>query len=152
MIQLYIYIHIYRKVIQLYMYTYIHIIFHILFHYGFTGYWIFMLYSRTLLFIHSIYNGLHLLIPNWASLVAQTVKKSACNAGDPGSILGWEGPLEEGMATHSSILAWRIPWTEEPGGLQSTGSQRVRHDWTIKIYNPQTPYPSFLYSLRMNYF
>ena len=42
--------------------------------------------------------------------------------------LGWEGPLEEGMATHSSILAWRIPWTEEPGGLQSTGSQRVGHD------------------------
>ena len=37
--------------------------------------------------------------------------------------LGWEDPLEEGMATHSSILAWRIPWTEEPGGLQSTGSQ-----------------------------
>ena len=42
--------------------------------------------------------------------------------------LGWEGPLEEGMATHSSILAWRIPWTEEPGGLQSIGSQRVGHD------------------------
>ena len=40
--------------------------------------------------------------------------------------LGWEGPLEEGMAIHSSILAWRLPWTEEPGGLQSTGSQRVR--------------------------
>ena len=39
-----------------------------------------------------------------------------------------EDPLEEGMATHSSILAWRIPWTEEPGGLQSKGSQRVRHD------------------------
>ena len=39
-----------------------------------------------------------------------------------------EDPLEEGMATHSSILAWRIPWTEEPGGLQSLGSQRVRHD------------------------
>ena len=39
--------------------------------------------------------------------------------------LGWEDPLEEGMATHSSLLAWRIPWTEEPGGLQSTGSQRV---------------------------
>ena len=37
---------------------------------------------------------------------------------------------EEGMATHSSILAWRIPWTEEPGGLQSIGSQRVRHDWS----------------------
>ena len=42
--------------------------------------------------------------------------------------LGWEDPLENGMATHSSILAWRIPWTEEPGGLQSMGSQRVRHN------------------------
>ena len=42
--------------------------------------------------------------------------------------LGREDPLEEGMATHSIILTWRIPWTEEPGGLQSMGSQRVRHD------------------------
>ena len=42
--------------------------------------------------------------------------------------LGWEDPLEEGMATHSSILAWRIPWTEEPSRLQSMGSQRVGHD------------------------
>ena len=42
--------------------------------------------------------------------------------------LGREDPLEEEMATHSSILAWRIPWTEEPGGLQSMGSQRVGHD------------------------
>ena len=42
--------------------------------------------------------------------------------------LGQEDPLEKSMATHSSILAWRIPWTEEPGGLQSKGSQRVRHD------------------------
>ena len=42
--------------------------------------------------------------------------------------LGQEDPLKEGMATHSSILAWRIPWTEEPGGLQSMGSHRVRHD------------------------
>ena len=41
---------------------------------------------------------------------------------------GWEDPLEKGMATHSSILAWRIPWIEEPGGLQSMRSQRVRHD------------------------
>ena len=40
--------------------------------------------------------------------------------------LGWEDPLEKGMAAHSSIHAWRIPWTEEPGGLQSMGSQRVR--------------------------
>ena len=42
--------------------------------------------------------------------------------------LGWEDPLEKGTATHSCILAWRIPWTEEPGGLQSMGSQRVGHD------------------------
>ena len=42
--------------------------------------------------------------------------------------LGGEDPLEKGMATHSSILAWRIPWTEDPGGLQSLGSQGVRHD------------------------
>ena len=42
--------------------------------------------------------------------------------------LGWEDPLEKGMATHSIILAWGIPWTEEPGGLQSMGLQRVRHN------------------------
>ena len=47
---------------------------------------------------------------------------------DVGSIPGLEDALEEEMATHSSILAWRIPWTEEPGGLQSMGLQRVRHD------------------------
>ena len=46
--------------------------------------------------------------------------------------LGQEDPLEEEMVTQSSILAWRIPWTEEPGGLQSTGSQRIRHDVAIK--------------------
>ena len=44
--------------------------------------------------------------------------------------LGWEDPLEKGMATHSSTLVWRTPWTEEPGRIQSTGSQRVRHDWS----------------------
>ena len=46
--------------------------------------------------------------------------------------LGWEDLLEKEMATHSSILAWRIPWTKEPGGLQSKGSQRVRHDLVTK--------------------
>ena len=56
-------------------------------------------------------------------------KESACNAGDPGLIPGLEDPVEKGMATHSSILAWRIPWTEETGGLQSMGSHRIRHDW-----------------------
>ena len=62
-----------------------------------------------------------------ASLVAQMVKDlPAC--GRLGLIPGLEDPLEEGMATHSSILAWRIPWTEEPGGLESTELQRVGHD------------------------
>ena len=58
------------------------------------------------------------------------VKNLPVNAGDidAGSIPGSEEPLEKGMATYSSILAWRIPWTEEPGGLQSMGLQRVGHD------------------------
>ena len=63
--------------------------------------------------------------------VALVVKNPAANAGDlgdAGSIPGWDDPLEEGMATHSSILAWKIPWTEEPGRLQSMGLQRVGHD------------------------
>ena len=55
-------------------------------------------------------------------------KESACNAGDPALIPGWENPLEKRMATHSSIHALRTPWTEEPGRLQSMGSQRVGHD------------------------
>ena len=54
-------------------------------------------------------------------------KASACNAGDQGLIPGLGRSLEKEMAIHSSILAWRILWTEEPGGLQSTGSQRVGH-------------------------
>ena len=55
-------------------------------------------------------------------------KESACNAGDLGLIPGLEDPLEKGMTTHSSILAWRILWTEELGRLQSIGSQRVGHN------------------------
>ena len=55
-------------------------------------------------------------------------KESACNAGDSGLIPDWEDPLEKGMVTHSSILAWRISWTEEPGRLQCMRSQSVRHD------------------------
>ena len=57
-------------------------------------------------------------------------KESACNTGDLGLILGQEDPLEKNMATHSSILAWRIPWTEEPGRPQFIRLQRVRHDWS----------------------
>ena len=63
-----------------------------------------------------------------ASLVAQTVKNLRAMWETWVRSLGWEDPLEEGMATHSSIVAWRIPWMEEPVGLQSVGLQRVRHD------------------------
>ena len=56
------------------------------------------------------------------------VKNLTASAGDSGSIPGSGRSLEEEMATYSSILAWKIPWTEEPGGLQSIGLQRVRHD------------------------
>ena len=55
-------------------------------------------------------------------------KVSACNGGDLGSIPGWKDPLEKEMAPHSSTLAWKIPWTEKPGGLQSMGLQRIGHD------------------------
>ena len=55
-------------------------------------------------------------------------KESACNAGDQVQSLGWKDPLEKGMATYSSILAWRITWRQKPGRLQSTELQRVGHD------------------------
>ena len=64
----------------------------------------------------------------WESLVAETVKNLPAMQETQVQPLGWEDPLEKGMATHSSILAWRIPWTEEPGKLQSMGLQRVRLD------------------------
>ena len=60
--------------------------------------------------------------------MAQTVKNSPAMQETQVQSLGWEDPLEKGMATLSNILAWRVPWTEEPGGLQSSGSQRVGHD------------------------
>ena len=65
----------------------------------------------------------------WASLVAQMVNNLPTMQETWVRSLGWEDLLEKGMAHHSSILAWRIPWTEEPGGLQSMGSQRVGYDW-----------------------
>ena len=61
-------------------------------------------------------------------LVAQMVKRLSTMWETRVQALGWEDPPEKGMATHSSILAWKIPWTEEPGRLQSMGSQRVGHD------------------------
>ena len=66
-------------------------------------------------------------------------KESTCNAGDSGLIPGSEDPLEKGMATHSSILAWRIPWTAEPGGLQSLRLLRVGHDWATEPFD----FPNF---------
>ena len=68
---------------------------------------------------------------NGASLDGSDGQESTCNAEAAEMWIrfpGQEDPLEEGMATHSSILAWRIPWTEEPGGLQSMESQKVGHD------------------------
>ena len=64
----------------------------------------------------------------WASLVAQTVKRLPTMRETRVQFLGWDDPLEKEMAIHSSTLAWKIPWTEEPDRLQSMGSQRVRHD------------------------
>ena len=63
------------------------------------------------------------------------IKNLPANAGDAGLLLGREDSLEEEMATHSSILDWQIPWTEEPSGLQYTGLQRVRHDLATKQEN-----------------
>ena len=60
--------------------------------------------------------------------------------------LGWEDPLEKAMATHANILAWKISWTEEPGGLQSMGSQRVGHDWaTEHTHTDWAQRPLFLF-------
>ena len=74
--------------------------------------------------------------PAWAraSPVAQTIKILPAMQETQVWSLGREDPLEKEMATHPSILAWRFPWTEEPGELQSTGSQRVRRDWVINTF------------------
>ena len=75
-----------------------------------------------------------LQLPQWLS-----GKESTCSAGDTGDaglIPGLGRSLEEGMATHSSIFAWGIPWTEEPGGLQSIGVHRVGHDWSDFVHTP----------------
>ena len=87
-------------------------------------------------------------------------KESACNAGDVGDvglIPGWADPLREEMVTHSSILAWRIPWTEEPGGLTSMGSQRVgddcvtEHAYTFIIFYGQFLFFIFLSLLKRTF-
>ena len=88
-------------------------------------------WCRYIIYIH-IYPSI------WVSLVAQMVKNPPALQETWLWSVAWEDPLEEGMATHSSILTWRMPWTEEPGGLQSMGSQRVRHGWVTKHIYPYT--------------
>ena len=79
--------------------------------------------------------------PSGYSLVAQMVKNLPAMLETQVQSLGLEDPLGEDMATHSSILTWRIPRTEEPGGLQSMGSQRVGHDWAMNTFSL---WPGFL--------
>ena len=83
------------------------------------------------------------LIRVWASLVAQMVKNPPAMQGTWVQSLDWEDSLEKGMVSHYSSLAWRIPWTEEPGRLQSMGSQRIRHGWVINTF-------TFLLEYRMS--
>ena len=71
---------------------------------------------------------------SWASLVAQMVKRLPAMQETWVWSLGQEDPLEKEMETHSSILAWKIPWTEEPGGPQSMGSQKVGHNWVTNTH------------------
>ena len=70
----------------------------------------------------------------WASLAAQTVKKLPAMQAIQVWSLGWKDSLEKGMATHSTIVTWRIPRTEEPGGLQPMGTQRVAHSWVTSTF------------------
>ena len=75
-----------------------------------------------------------IMLLRMASLVAQMVKNLPEMQEIPVQSLGQEDPLEKGTATHSSVLAWIIPWTEEPGGLQFMGSQIVGHDWATNVF------------------
>ena len=77
-------------------------------------------------------------------------KEAAHNARDLGSIPGFKDPLEEDIATHSSTLAWKIPWAEESGGLQSMGSQRVGHDWVTSNSGSQRIYLPFVFGLELS--
>ena len=74
----------------------------------------------------------------WTSLVVQMVKNLPATRETWVRSLGWEDPLEKEIATHTSILAWRIPWMEKLGGLQSMGSQRVGHNWVTSLTHSLT--------------
>ena len=96
-------------------------------------------WTNTCMYIHAYIQActcisVCLYIYRQASLVAQRLKCLPAMQETWVRSLGWEDPLEKEMATHSSILAWRIPGTEEPGGLQPTGLQRVGHDWVTSLY------------------
>ena len=88
--------------------------------------------------LNQFYEGVCKISTYWVnigpSLVAQRLKRLPPMWETWVRSLGWEDPLEKEMVTHSSILAWRIPWTKEPGGLQSIGSQRVGHDWATSLH------------------
>ena len=72
--------------------------------------------------------NIQIIVYPWGFPGASDNKESTCSVGIQVQSLGWEDPLEKGMATHYSILAWRISWTEEPGGLQFMGSERAGQD------------------------
>ena len=93
---------------------------------------------------------LSLCLFNWSLPGGSEVKASACNAGDLASISELGRSLEKEMATHSSILAWRIPWREEPGRLQSMGSQRVGHDKESDMTKSRTRLSDFTSSLHFH--
>ena len=78
--------------------------------------------------IDNLSSGPRDFLPGHSDIGGSDGKKSACNAGDLGSVPGSEEPLEKGMATYSKIFPWRISWAEECDGLQSMGLQRVEHD------------------------
>ena len=112
---------------------------------------------KVLLVLPTIFFGIHLLLllPDrcQASLVAQTEKNLPAMWETWVRSLGREDPLEREVATHFSILAWRIPWTEDLGGLQSMGSQRGTHNWVTNtsllyryFWNPPTSAPSWHWS------
>ena len=100
-----------------------------------------ILYTHTHTYTHTIFQIVFVIKPLHIYIIVSCImgfpgssngKESACEARS--LIPGREDPLEKEMATHSRILTWRIPWTEEPGGLQSMGSQRVRHDFTFTFH------------------
>ena len=118
----------------------LHIIWYFILPVSITSYWLIStcllsLYKYLILYTYSnicVYMNINFIW--YMSLVTQTVKHLPTVWETWVRSLGQEDPLEKEMATHSSTLAWKIPWTEERSMLQSMGSQRVRHDWVTSLY------------------